>query len=151
MSELDDINAEQTSRKIRAQADEIETLRQQLETERIRLAACGCAALGYFNGCADEYKSASLDDVLALRQKVAKLEAQDMRFSMREPTALRAQLAAVTKERDDALADRTYEIMWGEAIERIKELEERLVRVTNSLNEDRQYIERKLTAMKGAE
>lgn len=48
-------------------ADEIESLRQQLETERMRLAACGVAALGYFNGCADEYKSASLEDVLRLR------------------------------------------------------------------------------------
>jgi hypothetical protein len=55
-------------------ADEIDSLRQQLETERMRLAACGCAALGYFNGCADEYKSASLDDVLALHQRVVELE-----------------------------------------------------------------------------
>ena len=61
------------------------------------------------------------------------------------------QVDELARERDDALADRTYEIMWGEAIERIKELEERLARVTNSLNEDRPYIERKLTAMKGTE
>jgi hypothetical protein len=41
--------------------------RRELETERMRLAACGVAALGYFNGCEDAYKSASLDDVLRLR------------------------------------------------------------------------------------
>jgi len=48
---------------------EIEQLRNELETERMRLAACSTAALGYFNGCKDEYKSASLDDVLLLKQK----------------------------------------------------------------------------------
>jgi hypothetical protein len=45
----------------------IAELESALETERMRLAACGTAALGYFNGCLDEYKSASLDDVLRLR------------------------------------------------------------------------------------
>ena len=53
---------------------EIAALRQQLETERMRLAACGTAALGYFDGCKDEYKSASLDDVLRLRQQLAECE-----------------------------------------------------------------------------
>lgn len=42
-------------------------LRAELETERMRLAGCGVAALGYFDGCADAYKSASLSDVLRLR------------------------------------------------------------------------------------
>ena len=55
-------------------AAEISALRQQLETERMRLAACGTAALGYFDGCKDEYKSASLDDVLRLRQQLAECE-----------------------------------------------------------------------------
>lgn len=45
-------------------------LREQLEVERMRLAACGTAALGYFNGCADQYKSASLADVLRLREQL---------------------------------------------------------------------------------
>ncbi|HGS7927831.1 TPA: hypothetical protein ACMFQN_005203 [Pseudomonas aeruginosa] len=45
----------------------IEKLETELETERMRLAACGTAALGYFDGCADAYKSASLSDVLRLR------------------------------------------------------------------------------------
>ena len=29
-------------------------LEQQIKTERLRLAACGSAALGYFDGCRDE-------------------------------------------------------------------------------------------------
>jgi hypothetical protein len=48
---------------------EVDKLRKELERERLRLAACGVAALGYFEGCADEYKSASLDDVLRLRKE----------------------------------------------------------------------------------
>ena len=46
---------------------ENEALRGGLETECMRLAACSTAALGYFDGCIDEYKSASLNDVLRLR------------------------------------------------------------------------------------
>jgi hypothetical protein len=37
-------------------------LEDELERERMRLAA-----LGYFDNCAEEYKSASLSDVLTLR------------------------------------------------------------------------------------
>jgi len=48
-------------------------LESALETERIRLAACSSAALGYFTECSDEYKSASLSDVLELRAKHDKL------------------------------------------------------------------------------
>lgn len=55
------------------QGDEVRRLREALETERQRLAACGVAALGYFDGCADEYKSASLSDVLSLRTKYTEL------------------------------------------------------------------------------
>jgi hypothetical protein len=47
---------------------EVAELKTELERERIRLAACGSAALGYYDGCKDEYKSASLDDVLRLRK-----------------------------------------------------------------------------------
>lgn len=94
-------------------AKEIEYLRQQLETERMRLAACGTAALGYFDGCKDEYKSASLDDVLRLRQQLAECErerdelktwledqvceAKDFAYKLEGKTV---ELAAVTKERD---------------------------------------------------
>ena len=53
----------------------IAELEAELERERMRLAACGSAALGYFDGCKDEYKSASLDDVLRLREKLAAIEA----------------------------------------------------------------------------
>ena len=38
-------------------------LRTQLETERLRLAACGTAALGYFDGCKGKYRSASTEAI----------------------------------------------------------------------------------------
>jgi hypothetical protein len=41
-------------------------LEAELERERLRLAACGVAALGYFEGCKPEYDSGSLQDVLRL-------------------------------------------------------------------------------------
>ena len=47
----------------------LEAVEKELEVERMRLAACGVAALGYFNGCAKEYESASLYDVMELRAK----------------------------------------------------------------------------------
>jgi len=54
---------------------ELEVLRNELERERMRLAACGVAALGYFDGCIDEYKSASLDDVIRLYDKLTRYRA----------------------------------------------------------------------------
>lgn len=54
---------------------EIIRLSAELEREHGRLAACGVAALGYFDGCAEEYKSASLEDVLKLRDEVQRLRA----------------------------------------------------------------------------
>lgn len=54
--------------------------REEHERERIRLAGCGVAALGYVK--ADEFKpgdyahSASLDDVMALRAKLTAAEAE---------------------------------------------------------------------------
>lgn len=54
---------------------DFDALAAELETERGRLAACGVAALGYFKGCAPEYDSASLQDVLKLRRRVQALEA----------------------------------------------------------------------------
>lgn len=47
--------------------DKIESLNSELEVERMRLVACGVAAQGHFEDCLEEYKSASLDDVLQLR------------------------------------------------------------------------------------
>ena len=55
---------------------EVERLKANLETERLRLAACGVAALGYFDGCKDEYRSASLEDTLRLHEKVTELTRQ---------------------------------------------------------------------------
>lgn len=55
------------------QAARIAELEAELERERIRLAACGSAALGFFEGCKDEYYSASLGDVLRLRENLAAL------------------------------------------------------------------------------
>jgi hypothetical protein len=47
----------------------VRQLENDLELERMRLAACGVAALGYFDGCNKEYESASLHDVLRLWEK----------------------------------------------------------------------------------
>lgn len=55
----------------------IAELRDELEIERCRLAACGVAALGYVEGCKEEYKSASLDDVLRMREKLTELEREN--------------------------------------------------------------------------
>ena len=51
-------------------------LKDELERERLRLAACGVAALGYFDGCKEEYKSASLTDVIRLYSDYVKLQKQ---------------------------------------------------------------------------
>ena len=51
-------------------------LEADLETERLRLAACGVAALGYFDGCKDEYRSASLEDTLRLYESNKELVKQ---------------------------------------------------------------------------
>lgn len=60
----------------------IEALETELETERLRLAACGAAALGYFQGCKDEYRSAALEDVLRLRKDAERYRVlRDMHWS----------------------------------------------------------------------
>ncbi|HDL5094000.1 TPA: hypothetical protein PXD63_004264 [Pseudomonas aeruginosa] len=63
-------------------------LEAELETERMRLAACGTAALGYFDGCADAYKSASLSDVLRLRGDCDAALARVAELERQEPVAL---------------------------------------------------------------
>lgn len=59
-------------------------LQDELEVERLRLAACGVAALGYFEGCKPEFRSGSLEDVLrlykdceSLKRQVASLKRQN--------------------------------------------------------------------------
>ncbi|MCW4650994.1 hypothetical protein [Pseudomonas aeruginosa] len=66
IARLDCLVSSRTAERDAAQA-RVAGLEAELETERMRLAACGTAALGYFDGCADAYKSASLSDVLRLR------------------------------------------------------------------------------------
>ena len=53
---------------------------RELEIERLRLVSCGTAALGYLKGCRDEYKSASLDDVLRLLEGSRKWEKRCLRL-----------------------------------------------------------------------
>ena len=56
--------------------EKYKALESDLETERLRLAACGVAALGYFDGCKDEYRSASLEDTLRLYESNKELKSQ---------------------------------------------------------------------------
>lgn len=65
---------------------ELAEARQQLETERMRLAACSTAALGHFTDCLPEYRSAALEDVLQLRQQLVEQDAlvERMRESLIE-------------------------------------------------------------------
>jgi hypothetical protein len=69
--QLDLMTVAQHQRITDALRGEVERLKDALETESMRLAACGVAALGYFDGCAEAYESASLRDVLALRAQPA--------------------------------------------------------------------------------
>jgi hypothetical protein len=57
--------------------EKYKALEADLETERLRLAACGVAALGYFDGCKDEYRSASLEDTLRLYEINKELKAEN--------------------------------------------------------------------------
>jgi len=54
----------------------------ELETERLRLAACGVAALGYFTDCKPEYRSASLEDVLRLQASITAAKEAGIREGM---------------------------------------------------------------------
>lgn len=93
-----------------SQAERIKELESECEVERLRLAACGVAALGYFDGCKDEYKSASLDDVLRLNKRCADLRAElgDLPEAQAEMLAeikrLRAQLAEIENQEPVAIA-----------------------------------------------
>ena len=86
---------------LQSQAERIKELESECEVERLRLAACGVAALGYFDGCKDEYKSASLDDVLRLNKRCTDLRAElgDLPEAQAEMLTeikqLRAEIAAI--------------------------------------------------------
>lgn len=87
-------------------ADAIAKLRDELETERMRLAGCGVAALGYFDGCCDTYKSASLDDVLRLRDRNAELTAENRELRMSRSLRQEqhdGEIAELTAQRDVAI------------------------------------------------
>lgn len=87
-------------------ADAIAKLRDELETERMRLAGCGFAALGYFDGCCDTYKSASLDDVLRLRDRNAELTAENRELRMSRSLRQEqhdGEIAELTAQRDVAI------------------------------------------------
>lgn len=72
-----------------AQHDRIAVaLRAELEIERQRLVACSVAALGYFEGCADVYRSASLNDVLKLRAECDAAKARVAELEKQEPVAV---------------------------------------------------------------
>ena len=63
------------SEKERKLEQQLKEANDELEVERMRLAGCSVAALGYFDGCDDEYKSASLDDVLSLYEQLKERDA----------------------------------------------------------------------------
>jgi len=72
LHELDERIIRVSADAAKLQNNKLKKAERELETEQMRLAGCSVAALGYFNGCADEYKSASLSDVLALRERYNK-------------------------------------------------------------------------------
>jgi hypothetical protein len=56
-------------------AAEVRRLREELETGRLRLAACGVVAHGgSAEGCLPEYRSDSLEATIKLRAKLARVE-----------------------------------------------------------------------------
>jgi hypothetical protein len=106
------------------------------ERERLRLAACGVAALGYFKGCIAEYKSASLGDVLRLRAQSDKMRKErdayqkakqenDDRFMIERDEAraevdrLRASNKLISK--DGSATAKLYQKM-GERVEKLEAL-----------------------------
>ena len=52
--------------------------RDELETERMKLAACGLAAVGEYDGAIEKYQSISLHDVINLRREFDALKHQPM-------------------------------------------------------------------------
>ena len=69
-------NAEHFADEIARLKARIKELENETERERMRLAACGTAALGYFKECHEDYRSASLEDTLRLYGKYESLKKQ---------------------------------------------------------------------------
>ena len=91
-----------------------EAAEAELDRERMRLAACGVAALGYFNGCEDVYRSASLEDVLKLRAERDALRKDAEAAKIDHIDALDAYRQMYESERDarrtvdDAMVERAW-------------------------------------------
>lgn len=84
----------------------------ELDRERMRLAACGVAALGYFNGCHDDYRSGSLDDVLQLN---AQLTAANERLAkVRDALTRLAKWAELSPFAESILAEAQAALAEGE-------------------------------------
>ena len=66
---IDDMSLEEMIKNGMAIKIFVHRLQDELERERMRLAGCSVAALGYFKGCSPEYDSASLQDVLRLYEE----------------------------------------------------------------------------------
>lgn len=110
-----------------ALAREVLALREELERERMRLAACGVAAMGNsLDGMLPEYGSASLDDVLALRERVAAMERErDVwrakathydEAAGRDRARLLSEVATLTRQRDEAVAVAREAVAQAEAL-----------------------------------
>lgn len=54
--------------------EELKQCQFELETERMKLAACGIAAIGQFSECMHKYESISLRDVIKLRPEFEALK-----------------------------------------------------------------------------
>ena len=72
---LSPLSQKEITKAFREKDKEIEELKEQLEQERVKLAGCGCEALGYAKDCnkGDYGYSASFQDVRDLREKYEQL------------------------------------------------------------------------------
>jgi hypothetical protein len=103
---------------------------QSLEYERMRLAACSTAALGYFEDCVPEYRSAALEDILALRATNSELRAEvarlireaitdassiglledDLKIEKQSREAAEARLTALREDVEEVIEDEGFHI-----------------------------------------
>ena len=83
-------------------------LKAELEQERVRLAGCGCEALGYAKDCkkGDYGYSASLQDVRDLRLKYQALKAEN--FTIKKKLG-KAQALSIIDEALKATSEKQYQ------------------------------------------